>query len=111
MQRLRLVRELADALQWAHAQRLSHRTLRPNAVLVVRPDDGTPSIKIFKWQVGSTAEMMVPGDTFSWHDFLQVGLAGREANAAYLAPELSGSGRPDPALLDVFSLGRSPTTC
>ena len=28
-----------------------------------------------------------------------------DANAVYLAPELRGGGRPDPALADVFSLG------
>lgn len=104
-QRLRLVRELADALTWAHAQGLHHRTLTPSAVLVVRPDDDAPTIKILNWQVGSLAESTVAGGTLTWHDFLQVGLAGRDANAVYLAPELRGGGRPDAALLDVFSLG------
>lgn len=105
LQRLRLVRELADALAWAHEQGLHHRTLTPSAVLVVHPDDDSPRVKIFNWQVGSLAEGTVAGGTLTWHDFLQVGLAGRDANAVYLAPELRGGGRPDPALLDVFSLG------
>jgi serine/threonine protein kinase len=104
-QRLRMVRELADALSWAHRQGLYHRTLTPAAVLVVRPDDDSPTIKIFNWQAGSLAEATKPGETLTWHDFLQVGLGGRDANAVYLAPELRGGGRPDPALLDVFSLG------
>lgn len=104
-QRLRLVRELADALTWAHAQGLFHRTLTPAAVLVVRPDDESPQIRILNWQVGSLAESTADGGTLTWHDFLQVGLAGREAHAVYLAPELRGGGRADPELLDVFSLG------
>ena len=104
-QRLRLVRELADALTWAHGQGLYHRTLTPAAVLVVRPDDDAPAVKLLNWQVGSLAEATVAGGTLTWHDFLQVGLAGRDANAVYLAPELRGGGRPDAALLDVFSLG------
>lgn len=104
-QRLRLVREVADALTWAHSQGMYHRTLTPSAVLVVRPDDESPAVKLFNWQVGTFAEGSTTGGTLTWHDFLQVGLGGRDENAAYLAPELRGGGRPDPALLDVFSLG------
>jgi serine/threonine protein kinase len=104
-QRLRLVREIADALTWAHGQGIHHRTLTPSAVLVVRPDDESPTVKLFNWQVGSLAESTAAGGTLTWHDFLQVGLGGRDANAVYLAPELRGGGRPDAALLDVFSLG------
>ncbi|MBK9978482.1 MAG: BREX system serine/threonine kinase PglW [Gemmatimonadetes bacterium] len=104
-QRLRLVRELADALTWAHAHGLHHRTLTPSAVLVVDPDGEAPTVKIFNWQVGSLAEGTADGSTLTWHDFIQVGLGGRDANAVYLAPELRGGGRPDAALLDVFSLG------
>jgi serine/threonine protein kinase len=104
-QRLRLLRELADALAWAHGQGLYHRTLTPHAVLVSHPDENAPGVKLFNWQVGTLAETTAPGGTLTWHDFLQVGLGGRDANAVYLAPELRGGGRPDPALLDVFSLG------
>jgi serine/threonine protein kinase len=104
-QRLRLVRELADALTWAHSQGLFHRTLTPQAVLVTRPDDEAPGVKLFNWQAGALGEDPSTGTVYTWHDFLQVGLAGRDANAVYLAPELRGGGRPDPALLDVFSLG------
>lgn len=105
LQRLRLVREIADALTWAHGQGLHHRALTPHAVLVTRPDDDAPGVKLFNWQVGVLAEGSASGATLTWHDVLQVGLAGRDADAAYLAPELRGGGRPDPALLDVFSLG------
>lgn len=104
-QRLRLVRELADALTWAHAHGLHHRILTPSAILVVDPDGEAPTVKIFNWQVGSFAEGTADGSTLTWHDFIQVGLGGRDANAVYLAPELRGGGRPDAALLDVFSLG------
>ena len=105
LQRLRLVREIADVLAWAHGQGLHHRTLTPAAVLVVRPDDPTPGVKLFNWQAGSLGAHTATGSTLTWHDFLQLGLGGREANAVYLAPELRGGGRPDAALLDVFSLG------
>lgn len=104
-QRLRLVRELADALTWAHGQGLYHRTLTPAAVLVVRPDDDAPTLKIFNWQAGALAEATKPGETLTWHDYVQVGLGRRDENTVYLAPELRGGGRPDHALLDVFSLG------
>lgn len=104
-QRLRLVRELADVLAWAHSQGMHHRTLTPSAVLVIRPDDESPAVKLFNWQVGTLAEGTASGSTLTWHDFLQVGLGDRRENAVYLAPELRGGGRPDPVLLDVFSLG------
>ena len=99
------MRELADVLTWAHARGLHHRTLTPDAVLVVRPDAAAPTLKLFNWQAGSLGEHTADSSTLTWHDFLQVGLGGRDANAVYLAPELRGGGRPDAALLDVFSLG------
>ncbi|MCU0650048.1 MAG: hypothetical protein MUF00_18805, partial [Gemmatimonadaceae bacterium] len=74
-------------------------------MLVVRPDDDAPSVKLRNWQVGSLPEATIAGQTITWHDFVQVGLAGRDEDAVYLAPELRGGGKPDPALLDVFSLG------
>jgi serine/threonine protein kinase len=105
LQRLRIVRELADALTWAHGQGLFHRTLTPDAVLITRPDSDSPGVKLLNWQVGTVQDGDVATTVLTWHDFLQVGLGGRDANVVYLAPELRAGGRLDPSLLDVFSLG------
>lgn len=104
-QRLKLVREIADALTYAHGRHLYHRALTPHAVLLTHPDSENPGVKLLNWQLGALDDFSTGETKLSWHDFLQVGLGGQDANAVYLAPELRSGGRPDPALLDMFSLG------
>ncbi|WP_405088317.1 BREX system serine/threonine kinase PglW [Microbispora sp. NBC_01389] len=110
--RLGMVRQLAEAVSYAHRRRLYHRALSARSILVT-PARGReagwlrPQVQISDWQTatrgadsaGSTGEAMVLSSITSH--------AGEhiEASAqAYLAPELSAP-NPDPVAMDVFGLG------
>jgi serine/threonine protein kinase len=45
--RLGLVRQIAEALQYAHEHRLYHRALSPQTLLVTAPASPRPVVKIF----------------------------------------------------------------
>lgn len=104
-QRLALVRQIAETLQYAHSRRLYHRTLTPQSVLVTDPASESPVLKIVNWQAGESELGTSTGTRLTVHHILKVGLAGEMEGAVYLAPELYSVGALDPARLDVFSLG------
>jgi serine/threonine protein kinase len=45
--RLGLLRQIGEALQYAHEKKLVHRALSPQSVLVLNPDVPLPRIKLF----------------------------------------------------------------
>lgn len=104
-QRLGLVRQIAETLQYAHSRRLYHRTLRPQSILVADPASESPTLKLFNWLAGEAELGTESGTRLTVHHIVQVGLAGEAQGAVYLAPELYSVGVLDPARLDVFSLG------
>ena len=104
-QRLGMVRQLAETLQYAHARRLYHQALTPHSVLVADPEADKPHLKLFNWQAG-TSELTTEATTrMTVGHVLKVGLAGEAGGAVYLAPELYSGGVQEPGAVDVFSLG------
>ena len=104
-QRLGMVRQLAETLQYAHARRLYHQALTPHSVLVADPEADKPHLKLFNWQAG-TSELTTETTTrMTVGHVLKVGLAGESGGAVYLAPELYSGGVQEPGAVDVFSLG------
>ncbi|MCA1679028.1 MAG: protein kinase, partial [Actinobacteria bacterium] len=101
-QRLELVRQLAEAVAYAHSRRLFHRALSPRSILVIRPDTPQQRFSILNWQAG----LRDSGDTLSStvSGTSDVDQLLDEDASAYLAPEALQGGA-DPELLDVFSLG------
>jgi serine/threonine protein kinase len=103
LDRLALVRDLAETVAYAHGRRLFHRALSPRSVLVLRPGTPEQRFSIVNWQTGARAS----GETLSTtvegtrHPEQLV----EECSAAYLAPEALTQPGADPELLDVFSLG------
>ena len=55
-ERLALVRQLGEAMAFAHGKRLYHRGLAPQNILVRNPDSDTPRLQITNWQVASRGE-------------------------------------------------------
>ncbi len=51
--RLHLLRQIAEAVHFAHAKRLVHRALSPRSILVVDPDAPQPRLRILDWQTGA----------------------------------------------------------
>ncbi|WP_329062128.1 BREX system serine/threonine kinase PglW [Streptomyces sp. NBC_01429] len=101
--RLDLVRQLAEALRYAHHRSLYHRALAARSVYVTAKDDGTdPVVRITDWQTAArdfdTSSMRSIGDTP-----LDPGLI-EDAAQIYLAPETDREFA-DPVDLDVFGLG------
>jgi serine/threonine protein kinase len=102
--RLALVRQLAEALSFAHGRRLYHRALSPRSVLVVAPDrPAERRCRIMGWHTGERAGATGSLASISGTDHLE-GMVD-ESSAAFLAPESFTQPDADPQLLDVFSLG------
>lgn len=104
--RLNLVRQIADAVRYAHSHRVVHRTLSPKSILVVNPDSDRPEVRLFNWQAGRVlATGSTPGTPPSRTSTLHPSQFSEESMLCYLAPEsvLDPRGR-DP-MADVFSLG------
>ncbi|MDQ2695475.1 MAG: protein kinase, partial [Pseudomonadota bacterium] len=100
--RLGLLREIAEALRYAHSRRLYHRALSPQTVLVTAPDGPAPHVKVFDWQAGRRDDA---SRRLSVEDTVQPGLSGDRQSVVYLAPELLTAGALDAARTDIFSLG------
>ncbi|GAA3770363.1 BREX system serine/threonine kinase PglW [Plantactinospora mayteni] len=114
--RIGMVRQLVEAIGYAHGRRLHHRSLSARGVLVMpgqrqrgEPEEAAwlrPHLQISDWQAATRGPDSVGGSA----DALRISQSSRlgphlERSAeAYLAPELSAP-LPDPVALDVFGLG------
>jgi serine/threonine protein kinase len=103
--RLEMVRQIAEALKFAHDKHAIHGALSPQSILVFGPDLPVPRLKLYNWQTSfrtsSTSTSGLPQVTGTVHP----DVFWEDASRAYLAPELVN----DPTLrgehVDVFSLG------
>jgi serine/threonine protein kinase len=101
-QRLRLVRDLAEIVQYAHSRHLAHRSLNPRSILVSRPDTPRPQLVVIDWQTGGrtgTVSQTILGGT------VHADMLADEAIRLYQAPEAATNPDAPGHLLDVFSLG------
>lgn len=101
--RLMLVRELAEAMKYAHEKKIFHRALSPQSVFVTNYETASPQIQIFNWQasyrdVGSTGASRVSA-TRHIEDLIE------SASMAYVAPESMSDPDASGEKLDAFSLG------
>ncbi len=108
---LALIRQIGEALQYAHGKNVVHRGLNPRAILV-RPDrEGRVQARIADWQgVGRTDEStttMTRGVTMlaGADPVNQLALDERWLRDAFTAPEGVTVGAPERLRLDVFGLG------
>jgi serine/threonine protein kinase len=104
--RLDLVRQIAEAVGYAHRHRVVHRTLSPKSILVINPDSERPEVRLFNWQAGRVlATGSTPASPASRTSTLHPSQYSEESTLCYLAPEsvLDPRGR-DP-MADIFSMG------
>ncbi len=106
-QRLQLVRDIAETLKYAHSNRLYHRALGPQSILVRSAENGAMHLRLMNWQTASrNASNSASPDTVHRTTGTQhVEDYVEDLGLIYLAPETT---RADPAhgpSLDVFSLG------
>jgi serine/threonine protein kinase len=100
--RLDLVRQLAEAVQYAHHRSLYHRALSARSVYVAAKEDGSrPVLRIIDWQAAAR-----DFDTTGMSSVGKSSLSGEHlatASEVYLAPEFDAFA--DPVDLDIFGLG------
>lgn len=101
--RLAVIRQIADAVRYAHSHHLVHRALSPRAILVTPDEDDPQRIRIGDWRTGALTEADDPDGTIAGTRNVEA-LADPLA-APYLAPEAATDPDADGVLLDVFSLG------
>lgn len=103
--RFQILRQIADAIRYAHEKRVLHRALSPQSIFVVPRKSGSPVIQIYNWQTGRR----LPDGSFlgitNFSTSLHAGQLVGDPARAYLAPE-SGTADEEPREeVDVFSLG------
>lgn len=101
--RLDLVRQLAEAVRYAHNRSLYHRALAARSVYVSAREDGAdPVVRIADWQTAAR-DFETSGLTSLAGTALDAGLI-TDAARVYLAPETDQEFA-DPVDLDLFGLG------
>jgi serine/threonine protein kinase len=99
--RIDFVRQIADALRYAHGRRVIHRALGPQSILVTGAETPQPQLKIFNWQAGRFVGTTSHGTSVTVHveDWLE------DANYVYIAPEAIHNRNLREEVCDIFSLG------
>lgn len=103
--RLSMVRQIAEALQYAHHKRVIHRALSPQSILVLNPDDPNPKLQIFNWQTGFKQESSSTGGGNKLFPTQHLDQLVEDGSTVYLAPESEQSPEHLGEHLDIFSLG------
>jgi len=103
--RLELVRQIAETVQFAHDNRLYHRALSPKSVLICSNKRALPGVKLLDWQSARQHAGTATGTRMSIHETATPGYWGANQAEVFVAPEALVGGALDDARLDVFSLG------
>ena len=101
-QSLKLLRQISEAVQFAHGQKLFHRALSPQSIFVTLKDESNFSIKVGNW---STAERVYESETQQISAFSHLSRMIQEEAGPYVALEAHANGEADGVHMDVFSLG------
>ncbi|MGI2111255.1 BREX system serine/threonine kinase PglW [Shewanella frigidimarina] len=101
-QSIKLLRQISEAVQFAHGQKLFHRALSPQSIFVTMKDEENFTIKIGNW---STAERIYESETQQISAFSHLSKFIQEEAGPYVALEAYGNVDADGVYMDVFSLG------
>lgn len=94
---VRLIDQLLQALEFAHAQGILHRDLKPDNLLIERPGAADERLRVLDFGLAKHLK----GGVRSQADLTQGGVVG---TPLYLAPEQCRSARVSPAT-DIYALG------
>jgi serine/threonine protein kinase len=103
-ERLALVRQLGEAMAFAHGKSLFHRGLAPRDILVRNPESDMPRLQITNWQVASRAQGSSAGMAMT-KGTEHIGEHLSDPAKLYFAPEAGEGSEGGAAQADVFSLG------
>jgi serine/threonine protein kinase len=124
-QRLKLLRQIADAIRYAHRRRIVHRSLSPQSILLMKEDGNRPKadrearddrsmveepslqindpshyyVQVYNWQVGVRDNSTVSGRITNVEDLVE------SQSFVYMAPEAIADQRLVTEASDIFSLG------
>lgn len=98
-QRLDLLRQLADAIRYAHRKRVIHRSLGPQSILVSDASSPSPRLQVYNWQVGVRENTSTSGRVTNVEDLVEA------QSLVYMSPEALSDSRKVTEASDVFSLG------
>lgn len=104
-ERLNIIRQVAETLQYAHRNKVVHRGLSPRALWVTKRPDGTHRVQVGDWQ--SVGAAGAAGTVTQGVTTLQAAESLDEASpdAVYQAPEGLWSTAANRVRLDIFGLG------
>lgn len=97
--RLEMLRQVADAIRYAHRKRVVHRALCPQSILVSDAASGMPRLQVYNWQVGVHEAASTSGRVTNVEDHVE------SQALVYLSPEAISDPRKVTEASDVFSLG------
>ncbi len=101
--RLSLIRQIAEALAYAHGRHVVHRALSPSSIEIVDPEAAALRVQVLNWQTSARdAEASSANGPLSATRHIDRLVADRDA--AYIAPEVFGATEAVEQA-DVFSLG------
>ncbi|MBK6942988.1 MAG: BREX system serine/threonine kinase PglW [Planctomycetes bacterium] len=103
--RLDYLRQIAEAVRYAHGKRLVHRALGPQSILVRNPSAAKPLLVLFNWQTSARASGTTTGPDQVLTATAHVDRLIDDEGALYMAPELASNPEAFGEDLDVFSLG------
>lgn len=98
-QRLDLLRQVADAIRYAHRKRVIHRSLGPQSILVSDAASSSPRLQVYNWQVGVRENTSTSGRVTNVEDLVEA------QSLVYMSPEALSDSRKVTEASDVFSLG------
>ena len=98
-QRIDMLRQVADAIRYAHRKRVIHRALGPQSILVNDAESGAPSLQVYNWQVGVRDTTTTSGRITNVEDLVEA------QSLVYMSPEAISDQRKVTEASDVFSLG------
>jgi serine/threonine protein kinase len=70
-QRLDFLRQIADAIRYAHRKRVIHRALGPQSILVSDPLSLAPRLQVYNWQVGVRESTSTSGRVTNVEDLVE----------------------------------------
>lgn len=106
-QRLDLLRQITEAVAYAHRKNVVHRALSPQSILVFPREGDSPRvrIKIYNWQVGVLQGESQSSRLTKISRTLHANQLIEDNSTVYLAPELTAKQYFEGPELDIYSLG------
>lgn len=102
--RLFILRQITEAVKYAHGKKTVHRLLCPQSVWVSEEDDRKLNVKVFNWQTG-LSETNIGSQSTGFGTTLHPEYFVEDISEVYLSPESATSNPILAEHLDIFSLG------